>query len=102
MPVVQLDCFPCCFSLPIRKGRINESPNTPPRPAARRLPAPLRGELRALGDDLVRPLRARTIKDASWANAWKRHFPVLRIGRRLVVRPFPLLLLRLYPCLPKA
>jgi ribosomal protein L11 methyltransferase len=49
--------------------------------------APLRGELRALGDDLVRPLRARAVKDASWANAWKRHFPVLRIGPRLVVRP---------------
>lgn len=49
--------------------------------------APLRGELRALGDDLVRPLRVRSVQDASWANAWKRHFPLLRIGRRLVVRP---------------
>lgn len=49
--------------------------------------APLRRELRALGNGLVRPLRARTVEDASWADAWKRHFPVLRVGRRLVLRP---------------
>ncbi len=49
--------------------------------------APLRRELRALGDGLVRPLRARTVEDTSWADAWKRHFPVLRVGRRLVLRP---------------
>lgn len=49
--------------------------------------AGLRRELRDLGDALVRPLRARTVRDAAWADAWKRHFPVLRVGRRLVLRP---------------
>ena len=49
--------------------------------------AGLRRELRELGDALVRPLRARTVRDAAWADAWKRHFPVLRVGRRLVLRP---------------
>jgi len=49
--------------------------------------ASLRRDLRALGDALVRPLRVRTVQDASWADAWKRHFRVLRVGRRLVLRP---------------
>lgn len=49
--------------------------------------ADLRRELRDLGDALVRPLRARTVRDAAWADAWKRYFPVLRVGRRLVLRP---------------
>ena len=49
--------------------------------------ATLRHDLRALGDALVRPLRARVVQDESWADAWKRHFPVLRVGRRLVLRP---------------
>lgn len=47
----------------------------------------LRRELRALGDGLVRPLRARTVREAAWADAWKRHFRVLRVGRRIVLRP---------------
>ena len=49
--------------------------------------ATLRRDIRALGDALVRPLRARVVQDESWADAWKRHFPVLRVGRRLVLRP---------------
>ena len=49
--------------------------------------ARLRRELRTLGDAVVRPLRARTVRDAAWAAAWKRHFRVLRVGRRLVLRP---------------
>ena len=57
-------------------------------PAERResLPA-LRRELRALGDVLVRPLRARAVHDTEWADAWKRHFRVQRVGRHLVLRP---------------
>ena len=39
-------------------------------------------ELRPIG-----PLRRRLVDEADWAEAWKAHFPVLRIGRRLVVRP---------------
>ena len=27
------------------------------------------------------------MREADWANAWKAHFPVLRIGRRIVIRP---------------
>jgi len=49
--------------------------------------AALRRELRALGGGIIRPLRARTVSDASWADAWKRHFRVLRVGRRIVLRP---------------
>lgn len=45
----------------------------------------LRRELRLL-DGVVRPLRARTVRDGAWAESWKRHFPVLRIGL-IVVRP---------------
>lgn len=39
-------------------------------------------ELRPIG-----PLRTRLVDEADWAEAWKAHFPVLRVGRRLVVRP---------------
>ena len=46
----------------------------------------LRRDLRALRG-IVRPLRARTVSDASWADAWKRHFRTLRVGRAIVVRP---------------
>jgi len=27
------------------------------------------------------------VREADWAEAWKSHFPVLRVGRRLVIRP---------------
>jgi ribosomal protein L11 methyltransferase len=40
------------------------------------------GQLRAIG-----PLTTTTLKEEDWANAWKAHFPVHRIGRRVVVRP---------------
>ncbi|MEX1255144.1 MAG: 50S ribosomal protein L11 methyltransferase [Dehalococcoidia bacterium] len=49
--------------------------------------AAMRRELRALDDALVGRLRSRTVDDASWANAWKRYFTVLRVGKRLVLRP---------------
>jgi ribosomal protein L11 methyltransferase len=39
-------------------------------------------ELRPIGE-----LRTRIVDEADWAEAWKAHFPVLRIGRRIVVRP---------------
>jgi ribosomal protein L11 methyltransferase len=47
----------------------------------------LRKELRGLGDGIVRPLRARTVKDTSWADMWKRYFRTLRIGHRIVIKP---------------
>jgi ribosomal protein L11 methyltransferase len=39
-------------------------------------------ELRPIG-----PLQMRLVREADWAKAWKSHFPVLRVGRRLVIRP---------------
>jgi len=39
-------------------------------------------ELRPIGE-----LRTRLVDEADWADAWKEHFPVLRVGRRLVIRP---------------
>jgi ribosomal protein L11 methyltransferase len=39
-------------------------------------------ELRPIG-----ALRTRLVDEADWAEAWKAHFPVLRVGRRLVIRP---------------
>jgi ribosomal protein L11 methyltransferase len=41
--------------------------------------------LRQLGT--VGELKASERAEEDWANAWKEHFPVLRIGRRFVVRP---------------
>lgn len=59
----------------------------PATPAARNSVAALRREVRALAGATVRPLRSRTVRDESWADAWKRFFPVLRVGRSIVVRP---------------
>jgi ribosomal protein L11 methyltransferase len=39
-------------------------------------------ELRPIGE-----LRTRIVDEADWAEAWKAHFPVLRIGQRIVIRP---------------
>ena len=39
-------------------------------------------ELRPIGE-----LEIRVVYESDWAAAWKRHFPVLRVGRRIVIRP---------------
>ena len=39
-------------------------------------------ELRPIGD-----LQTRVVHEEDWAEAWKEHFPVLRVGHRLVIRP---------------
>lgn len=39
-------------------------------------------ELRPIGE-----LQTRVVHEADWADAWKRHFPVLRVGQRLVIQP---------------
>ncbi len=39
-------------------------------------------ELRPIGE-----LQTRVVHEEDWAEAWKGHFPVLRVGRRLVIRP---------------
>jgi ribosomal protein L11 methyltransferase len=45
------------------------------------------GHLQAFGLRPIGPLQARLVNEEDWAEAWKSHFPVLRIGRRLVIRP---------------
>ncbi|HET7726129.1 MAG TPA: 50S ribosomal protein L11 methyltransferase [Candidatus Limnocylindrales bacterium] len=45
------------------------------------------GHLQAFGLRPIGELRTRLVHEADWADAWKQHFPVLRIGRRIVIRP---------------
>jgi ribosomal protein L11 methyltransferase len=45
------------------------------------------GHLQAFGLRPIGELETRLIHEEDWADAWKSHFPVLRIGRRLVIRP---------------
>jgi ribosomal protein L11 methyltransferase len=45
------------------------------------------GHLQAFGIRPIGELRTRLVREADWAEAWKAHFPVLRIGERLVIRP---------------
>ena len=45
------------------------------------------GHLRAFNLRPIGELATRVVNEADWADAWKRHFPVLRIGRRIVIRP---------------
>jgi len=43
--------------------------------------------LRAFDLRPIGPVRTRLVDEEDWAEAWKRHFPVTRIGRRMVIRP---------------
>jgi ribosomal protein L11 methyltransferase len=45
------------------------------------------GHLQAFGLRAIGDLRTRIVHEADWAEAWKTHFPVLRVGRRIVIRP---------------
>jgi ribosomal protein L11 methyltransferase len=45
------------------------------------------GHLQAFGLRPIGALETRFVAEADWAAAWKDHFPVLRVGRRLVIRP---------------
>jgi ribosomal protein L11 methyltransferase len=45
------------------------------------------GHLTAFGLRPIGELQVGVVAEEDWADAWKRHFPVLRIGRRIVVRP---------------
>lgn len=45
------------------------------------------GHLQAFGLRPIGDLEVRPVHEEEWASAWKSHFPVLRVGRRLVVRP---------------
>src|SRR4051794_19827523 len=45
------------------------------------------GHLQAFGLRPTGDLTTRVGREEDWANAWKAHFPVLRVGRRIVIRP---------------
>jgi len=45
------------------------------------------GHLQAFGLRPIGQLRTRIVAEGDWAEAWKEHFPVLRIGRRIIIRP---------------
>jgi ribosomal protein L11 methyltransferase len=45
------------------------------------------GHLQAFGLRPIGELRTRIVREADWAEAWKEHFPVLPVGRRLVIKP---------------
>jgi ribosomal protein L11 methyltransferase len=45
------------------------------------------GHLQAFGIRPIGELRTRVVHEADWADAWKAYFPVLRVGRWLVIRP---------------
>src|SRR4029077_8756528 len=45
------------------------------------------GHLQAFGLRPIGELQTRVVHEADWAEAWKAYFPVMRIGRRVVVPP---------------
>lgn len=45
------------------------------------------GHLQAFGLRPIGALAVRPVHEEEWAAAWKQHFPVLRVGRRIVIRP---------------
>lgn len=45
------------------------------------------GHLQAFGLGPIGDIRTRIVHEADWAEAWKAHFPVMRIGRRIVIKP---------------
>ena len=58
--------------------------------AARAAVERARGDLAHLQAFQIRPigeLETRVVNEEDWAEAWKEHFPVMRVGHRLVIRP---------------
>lgn len=45
------------------------------------------GHLRAFDLRPIGEVQTRIVDEADWADAWKAHFPVLRVGERIVVKP---------------
>jgi ribosomal protein L11 methyltransferase len=45
------------------------------------------GHLQAFGLRPIGDVRTREVDEADWAEAWKEHFHVLHLGKRLVVKP---------------
>ena len=45
------------------------------------------GHLQAFGLRPIGELETRLVNEEDWAEAWKEHFPVQRVGRRIVIQP---------------
>jgi ribosomal protein L11 methyltransferase len=45
------------------------------------------GHLQAFGLRPIGELETRLVQEEDWAEAWKEHFPVQRVGRRIVIQP---------------
>lgn len=43
--------------------------------------------LSALGEHFIGEMTTRLVDDADWAETWKEHFQVARVGRRIVIKP---------------
>lgn len=72
-----------------RSGRTEVSVYLPELPggSAAGLLATLRADLRARGAPATVPLRIRKLRPTDWAEAWKRHFRPLVLGRSLLIKP---------------
>ncbi|MCH7697360.1 MAG: 50S ribosomal protein L11 methyltransferase [Chloroflexi bacterium] len=47
----------------------------------------LRSDLLDLESDIVDGLSVKSVAEADWADAWKEHFHVIRMGKRIVLKP---------------
>jgi len=45
------------------------------------------GHLQAFGLRPIGALQTRRVTETDWLTPWRRHFPVIRVGRRIVIRP---------------
>ncbi|HUR16661.1 MAG TPA: 50S ribosomal protein L11 methyltransferase [Candidatus Limnocylindrales bacterium] len=45
------------------------------------------GHLQAFALRPIGELETRVVHDEDWADAWREHFPVMRVGRRVVIQP---------------
>jgi ribosomal protein L11 methyltransferase len=43
--------------------------------------------LSSLGEHFIGEMTTRLVDDADWAETWKEHFQVSRVGRRMVIKP---------------
>ena len=70
----------------IVRGYVSAIDTVVARAAVDRATADL-GHLQAFALRPIGELQTRLVNEEDWAEAWKENFPVLRVGRRLVIRP---------------
>lgn len=70
----------------IVRGYISVVDPAGPRAAVERATADL-AHLQAFALRPIGELQTRLVHEEDWAEAWKEHFPVLRVGEHLVIRP---------------